>query len=82
MLQVSSSSIIIDLIFLCLHFLIFKCVISTILILKKFLSSVLRNAWYGPRPYVIIELILVGTQVKNSRKLCSVFGPLLKIQPN
>ena len=35
MLQVSSSSIIISLIFLCLHFLIFKCVISSILILKK-----------------------------------------------
>ena len=34
-LQVSSSSIIISLIFLCLHFLIFKCVISSILILKK-----------------------------------------------
>ena len=48
MLQVSSSSIIISLIFLCRHFLIFKCVISSIPILKKFQSSVLRNAWYDP----------------------------------
>ena len=35
MLQVSSSSILIILIFLCLHFLTFKCVISLILIFKK-----------------------------------------------
>ena len=35
-------------IFLCLHFLIFNCVISSILILNKSLSSVLRNAWYDP----------------------------------
>ena len=52
----SSSSILIILIFLCLHFLIFKNFISSILILKKCLSSVLRKSLYDPLQSAICEL--------------------------